>query len=313
MPTWGRASHWHRSYVKKILTNPAVIGTFTPHKKLADNDGKRRRKPLDPIEGFFPAVVERELFDAVALKSATTASRGRHANRAVRSLFAGVLKCSCCGSTVSRVSKGEHVYLVCAKANSRAGTHPYQTVRYALLEELFRKRAAGIIADAPRTKDMDLEEEIRSCTVNIDVGEILVHELVDELVTNRSDAVRGRLQQAEAELEKYRDELRELIAQRDALDPERVERRLQALLAALRRKPFDVVAANAVMRQAICKIVMNVQAGELQIHWHHVAEDAEPQVLPFPMFQRLPGFSAIATQKRRRRKRRAAGNSAAVA
>jgi hypothetical protein len=33
-----------------------VIGTFTPHKKLADNDGKRRRKPLDPIEGFFPAV-----------------------------------------------------------------------------------------------------------------------------------------------------------------------------------------------------------------------------------------------------------------
>ena len=92
-----------------------------------------------------------------------------------------------------------------------------------------------------------------------------------------------------------------------------MERRLQALLAALKRKPFDVAAANAVMKQAIRKIVINVQAGELQIYWHHVAEDAEPQALPFPMFQRLPGFDAITTQKRRRRQRRAAGNSAAVA
>jgi DNA invertase Pin-like site-specific DNA recombinase len=211
IPTWGDASQWHRSYVKKILANPAVIGTFTPHKKLVDSTGKRRRKSLDPIEGYFPAVVEREAFDAVALRAATTASRGRHANRAVRSLFAGVLKCSRCGSTVSRVSKGEHVYLVCAKANSRAGTHPYQAVRYTLVEKLFRRWAAGIIADAPRSSDEDLEQQIRQCTVNVDAGDMLVGELLDELVTNKSEAVRRRLQQVEAELEKARDELRSLI------------------------------------------------------------------------------------------------------
>ena len=313
VPTWGDASQWHRSYVKKILTNAAVIGTFTPHKKLVDNKGKRRRKPVATIENHFPAVVERELFDAVALKFATTAPRGRHANRPLRSLFSGVLRCSQCGATVSRVSKGEHVYLVCAKANSRAGTHPYQAVRYELVEKQFRRWAKGIIADAPRTNDTDLEEQIQRGRVNIDACEELTHELVDELVVNKSDAVRKRLQQAETELDRQRDVLRELLARRDALDPARVERRLQALLAALKRKPFDVAAANAVMKRAIRKIVINVRAGELQIQWHHVAEDAEPQVLPFPMFQRLPALNSIATQKRRRRQRRADGNSAAVA
>src|SRR5262249_38087965 len=115
-----------------------------------------------------------------AIKFATTAARGRHANRTVRSLFSGVLRCSQCGATVSRVSKGEHVYLVCAKANSRAGTHPYQAVRYALVEKPFRQWAAGIIADAPRTKDTDLEEKIKRCRVNLDGCEELVHDLVDE-------------------------------------------------------------------------------------------------------------------------------------
>jgi hypothetical protein len=36
--------------------------------------------------------------------------------------------------------------------------------------------------------------------------------------------------------------------------------------------PFDVATTNAVMKQSIKKIVINVQAGELQIHWHHVAQ-----------------------------------------
>jgi DNA invertase Pin-like site-specific DNA recombinase len=295
-PTWGNAQEWDKSYVKKILTSSAVIGTFAPHKKLVDGDGKRRRKPTTTtIENYFPAVVERELFDAVALRFATTTARGRHANREVRSLFAGVLRCSRCGSTVSRVTKGAHVYLACAKAYS-IGTHPYQTIRYELAEKVFRRQARGIIKDAPRTNDEDLEQQIRKLGVNIDAGEMLVRELVDELVSNKSEAVRRRLQQAETELEKSHDELRTLIARRDALAPDRVERKLQALLAALTRKPFDVAVANGAMRQAIKKIVMDAENGELLIYWHHVADDADPQVVVFPRFQR------VATSSKRTRR-----------
>jgi DNA invertase Pin-like site-specific DNA recombinase len=58
-PTWGgrgkqrRAECWHRSYVRKLLTNSAVVGTFTPHQKSKDT---KKRRPLDPIANYFPAV-----------------------------------------------------------------------------------------------------------------------------------------------------------------------------------------------------------------------------------------------------------------
>jgi Recombinase len=45
---WGRGkrkgARWHRSYVRKVLTNPAVIGTFTPHARRIGIDGE-----LDPV------------------------------------------------------------------------------------------------------------------------------------------------------------------------------------------------------------------------------------------------------------------------
>jgi len=294
-PTWGDAQEWDKSYVKKILTNPVVIGTFTPHQQRPDNNGKRRRTPVGSIiENYFPAVVEQEMFDTVALRFATTAVRGRHANREVRSLFAGVLRCSRCGSTVSRAVKGEHVYLACAKAYS-IGTHPFRTIRYPLVEKLFRQRATGIIKDAPRTSDEDLEEQIRQRRVSADALEVLGDELVQELLDHKSEAVRRKLHEAEVELEKARDELRTLIARRDALDPKRVERRLQALSAALKRRPFDVAAANAAMRQAIRKIVLDAEHGELAIYWQHAADDAEPQIVNIPMFTRVPGGWRVPT------------------
>ena len=313
IPAWSRtkrkAQYWHRSYVNKILTNPAAIGTFVPHRKFVDEKGKRQRKALDAIPNYYPAVVDPDTFDVVASRFRP---RGRHANQPTRSLFSGVLKCAHDGATVSRVSKGEYVYLICSKANSKVATHPLQAVRYEEVEKVFRRLAAGIIVDAPRTKDTDLEEQIRQCGVSIDVIDDECRELVRELRTSKSEAVRRELQEAEMKLDKSRDRLRELLARRDKLAPESVERKLQGLLTALRRKPFDVAAANAAMKQAIRKIVMNAQTGELQIFWHHMAEDAEPQEVPWTRFGRLPGGYAVPTQRRQRRGRKTVDNSSAV-
>jgi hypothetical protein len=47
-PTPGRSGGWNRSYVHRLLTNPAVIGTYQPHRKVAveveAKDGKRLRQ-----------------------------------------------------------------------------------------------------------------------------------------------------------------------------------------------------------------------------------------------------------------------------
>ena len=104
-PTWGgrgkqrKAECWHRSYVKKLSTNSAVVGTFTPYQRLTDPNGKRKRKPLDPIEIYFPAVVDRDLFERVASRALATAPRGRNATIEPASIL---LECS--GARAAAVS-----------------------------------------------------------------------------------------------------------------------------------------------------------------------------------------------------------------
>src|SRR5262249_14871291 len=120
---WGQGKRkgrrWHRSYVRKILTTPAVVGTFTPHMIQRDPETRKKtRKPLDAIHPRFPAIIERELFERVSSRIVSTAPRGRHTRAEGRSIFSGVLKCRHCGGTVTRVSKGDYVYLVCSAANA---------------------------------------------------------------------------------------------------------------------------------------------------------------------------------------------------
>jgi hypothetical protein len=41
---------------------------------------------------------------------------------------------------------------------------------------------------------------------------------------------------------------------------------------ALRRKPLNVVDANKALKEAVSKIVLDPEEGELIIHWHHASE-----------------------------------------
>jgi Recombinase/Recombinase zinc beta ribbon domain len=154
---WGRGkrkgTRWHRSYVRKVLTNPAVVGTFTPHTVERDPETRRKlRKPLDAIHHRFPAVVDRELFERVSSRIGSTAPRGRHARTEVRSIFSGVLKCRHCGGTVTRVSKGEYVYLVCSAANSSPRTCQYEALPYNEIEEAFIHGISRTIEEAPAVR-----------------------------------------------------------------------------------------------------------------------------------------------------------------
>ena len=93
--TWGagkwKAAYWHRSYVRKLLSNKAAIGIFVPH-RVVKVDGKRtkQRIPEEPIAHRFPAAVDRELFERVNARLSTTQARGKNTKAPVRSLFAGV-------------------------------------------------------------------------------------------------------------------------------------------------------------------------------------------------------------------------------
>jgi DNA invertase Pin-like site-specific DNA recombinase len=272
-PTWGKAERWSRSYVRKLFTNSAAVGTFTPHQKQTDANGKHKRKPLAPVEGYFPAVVDRELFERVASRVQATAARGRYAAAAPVSIFAGVLKCMHCGGAVIRVTKDrKYAYLVCAKASSQ-GTCVYQAVRYEDVEQAFRRDRVTIIREAPRgIETEELEGEIANLEAVADVITDEARDLADELVREKSGVVRARLREKEAELVAAQERLGALQARRKALARPYVIRRLTALRDALRLKPFNVVEVNKALKEAVNKIVLDPDAGKLAVHWHHSEE-----------------------------------------
>ena len=73
VPTLRNGKRWHISTVGKILRSRAVIGEFQPCKLV---DGKR--EILEPIPGYYPAVVPMELFATVRrIKGTRPSYRGR--------------------------------------------------------------------------------------------------------------------------------------------------------------------------------------------------------------------------------------------
>src|SRR5262249_20745263 len=87
VPAAGRAGHWARSYVAKLLCSRAVVGEYQPHKGKIGN----RRPEGKPIAGYFPAIVtEGEWYAARAALASRKTKPGRLPTRGVN-LFAGLL------------------------------------------------------------------------------------------------------------------------------------------------------------------------------------------------------------------------------
>jgi hypothetical protein len=149
------------------------------------------------------------------------------------------------------------------------------------VEQVLRQRATTIIEHAPRgLDDEEMEAKIARLDEGVCVAEDEIQILTDELIIEKSDAVRQRLRKAERSLELTREELRQAKARRDSLTQPYVQRRLQALLTALTAEPFDVVRANAALKEAASRVVLNPETGDLTIFWQH-ALDQPSEAGPF--------------------------------
>jgi Resolvase, N terminal domain/Recombinase/Recombinase zinc beta ribbon domain len=297
LETWGaggwKAKYWHRSYIRKILSNRATVGVFTPHLSAKDPRTRRRtRTPQKTIDHRLPAVVDRELFERVKSRLDTTAARGRNSSREPRSIFAGVLKCQYCDGTVTRVTKGKHVYLVCSAANARGGTCKYESIPYQQAEDTFCLAIDGIIMDAPRGRDTgDLEEAIRDAQNIESVRSDEMGELLELLIVDRSRAARDRLKAVEAQMEEARHKASELNKKLDSMTSASVQRKFDAINSVLRQPPRNIAEANRVLKQAIRKMVFDPARGAIEIHWHHADEPQQTGGLvtnrgPFPLGHR---------------------------
>ncbi len=280
VPVFGRGKHWHRTFIAKLLQGPAVIGTLVPY-KVEYEDDRRVRKPLAPVPGYYPAILDDDTYERVQAMRLNTAAplRGRHAGGEVRNVLSSLGRCPRCGSTMTRINKGTNggrPYLVCTTAKAGAGCQ-YRTVPYEYVERAIMRAAGEITAEVPAGEaEAELDAELENVEGAIDGAEIGLEALLDTLEgagRSPSAAIVRRITKAEGDLEALRADRNDLRDRRSAALGPMVDRRLADLRAALTTTgELDRGLVNRLLRQLLRGVLVDVASGRLILQWLHGGE-----------------------------------------
>lgn len=247
--TFGKAERWQKSYVSKILRNPAVVGTFVPHKMEEAADGRRVRVPQKPVESYFPAVVSVEHWQAVHALLATTGKRRTAPSATIKNPFAGLARCHHCGSTLTRLNKGGgYATLQCTSVRDKAGCKA-RYIPLALAWYLFQNDVEYIAA---RVTNSDEEDEAQRLEEEIDIIRGEIENLVEALAGGHSPAIKDRLDRHEVALREAEEGHRALMQRMGSTNVNTFERAREALIEAALVDDFP--ATNAALRTLRVKL-----------------------------------------------------------
>lgn len=280
IPPFGRADVWHRSYIKKILENPSVTGVLVPH-VVEHQEGKTIRKPLDPIPGYYPAVIDEETFQHVQAMRSGNGHPKTKGTLPITNLIAGLSKCPCCGSSMVRISKGSSTkagkpYLVCSRAKMGAGCI-YRAVHQEIVEKALIENIGFITANAP-SGAKDLDERMDEVEIQIDALNEMIENVLEAIATRPSPALTTKLRELEEQLEEHQRKQRELADQYAAASSPLVEKRLREMRDTLSAELIDRPRANTVLRQVFNGVTVNWKTGSLVLEWKH---GGEAMTIPF--------------------------------
>ena len=281
---WGKAKHWQRSYIAKILSNPAVVGTMTPC-VMEHDGGVKRRKAQKPLEGYYPAAVSRKTWsDVRALQEAGSAARGRPAASPFSNILVGLARCPICDGTMTRVQKGKKSKpsLVCASAKAGAGC-PYKSVQYALVENALLRGLPPRLKNSEGVKaEIGLEQKIVDADHLVDELSEAASILLDNLSHERSPTIASRLRQTETELEKARALLDTLREKREAASGPLVASRLARALEVLQPadRAMQPKLVNAALRGIFKRATINWPEGTVDLEYTHGGEFSVPFAMP---------------------------------
>ena len=276
--TWGGGAQWHVSYIAKILSNPAVIGVMIP-RSVDYADGHKRSVPHDPIEGYYPAVVDRELYSRIqAIRSRPSAHRGP-SSKSIQNILAGLARCPKCDGTMTRVTKGSRSkagspYLVCVSAKTGGGCS-YKAVKYGSIEDAIIRNASAIFEYAPiGDKGGELDTQIESLDNAIDAKEDAIRLILDFIEGGGevTPATRTELAKLEAEHSEFEDRYNGLIDRADLINTKVVDMRFEELEDALTEEPINRQRINVALRTLVDNVVVEYDGGELIFNWRHGGE-----------------------------------------
>jgi len=263
---------WYRSYIFKILNNPAVIGTMTPH--VYEHVGqKAQRVPLEPMLGYYPAVISPETWaESQALMANKGAARGRQAAAPISSILARLAACPKCDRTMLRVQKGRRSqpHLVCSAAKSGAGCE-YKSVRYSAVEQRLLQVLPAIIRDREGLAEVEgVEERITELVDLVFACQTQIEELADLITETRSPALTERLAKLERELPAMQAELQLHRDHREIMMGPVVGSRIERAIAAMTPPEGvepDRAEINLALRKLFKRAVINWPAGTVDLEW----------------------------------------------
>src|SRR5690606_29065892 len=108
---------WHASYIQKLLSSDAAVGTYQPHTM----EGGRRVPIGPPVLGYFPPIVDQTLMlkARAAIITRRTGAAGRKGSE-FRNILTGIARCAACGGSMTYIGKGDaDRYLACSSARRR--------------------------------------------------------------------------------------------------------------------------------------------------------------------------------------------------
>ena len=246
-PTWGTSRSWRRTVVYQMLTSPAAMGTLI----LDMADAKRE------IEGYYPAVVDKALFQRVqrSLSDKTFSGGSSRAGRnaGYTNLFSGIGYCAECGSRMAIVNAGPKNgghRLVCDDARLGRGCK-YVSLLYSPVEDAILRYCNEV--DLTRLTGGSKEPELEAARAEV---QSLRHSMEDKQAQIQNEL-------ALSALVKSPEMLRTLAERLDALQKgmddikaaiEEAERRVERL-----SRSGDVVIEHL---EAVRKLKAEMQDGD---------------------------------------------------
>lgn len=277
VPTFGRSSYWHRSYITKILDNSAVIGRFIPHIIQYDSNDKRIRVPQEPIEDYYPSVISREDFESVQAmrRDRRNPSISLTSKAGVSHMLAGLAICPKCRGSMLRVSKaGKNrsapPKLVCSRAKVGAGCE-YHGVKVEEVENAIRTNIEQIVYAIPKgsttqAQSIELAKE-QDAKIQTQIKRLLKFledtETPDDVAFS---SVSQRLQELENSSVKIRKNIDANIDYHNRYQFDDIKNRAMTLKSSIESEPAQV---NAALRRVFSNVVVDWERRLLKFHWLH--------------------------------------------
>jgi DNA invertase Pin-like site-specific DNA recombinase len=280
----GKTSNgWHQSRVVRILKDPAVFGQFTPHQMI---NGKRT--PLDPIEDYFPAIIDKHDFYAVQAAISSRRGKGGEVGKQVN-IIANIIKCGKCKKSAVRINKSgkrennrhqRWVVMVCDSGRrgvTTCGYHPWKLddLETSILAELKELDISTILDDKAKEESLAmLAHNVQSMTAQITKISAQKNRLVEALVDGE-----GGLEMLKDKLRALSKDEENLVTARDIFSQEyeRETHRLGAMVRSVDeiRRLTDSLDKNEVrlklqteIRRLVDRIELHFERNSFVIYYH---------------------------------------------